>query len=182
MPRELLAPGDYRGKAMEAQVGEAGTGTPQVAVRFDFLDYDETNRVWYGYFTPSSMENTFKALRTAGWKGNDLEDLSDLFSDNDPPEVVLVVQHEPDQQGNMRDRIRFINSVGSSAGAMLKKKLEGKDLSDFAARMKGEILAFDQRQSGGARPATKSKAKGKNGKPKNAPAPAATTDDDPIPF
>lgn len=142
---EILAPGNYRGRSIEAAIGEAGTGTVQVAIRFAFLDFSEQSvtRVWYGYFTDAAQEGTIKAMRTAGWRGVDITDLSSLSADADPqpPEVILVVQHEPDQAGVMRDRIRWVNAA--TGGGMLKKKLEGEALTAFAAKMREAVKVYD---------------------------------------
>jgi hypothetical protein len=135
----ILEAGKYRAQAIEAALGETDTGKEQVAVRFRLLDADQ-EITWYGYFTDKTTESTFKALRTAGWKGQDLSDLTDLEA-ADAPEVTLVIEHEADQQGNMRAKVRWVNGTG---GLALKKALDPNKAKAFAARMKAQVLAFDQ--------------------------------------
>lgn len=136
----ILDAGKYRAQAIEAALGETDTGKEQVAVRFRLLDIEGQEITWYGYFTDKTTESTFKALRTAGWKGQDLSDLSDLEA-QDTPEVTLVIEHEADQQGNPRAKVRWVNGTG---GLALKKALDPNRAKTFAARMKAQLVAFDQ--------------------------------------
>jgi hypothetical protein len=146
MATSILPQGKYQAQAVEAALGETDTGKEQVAVRFKLLDPIEgcqDSITWYGYFTDKTLETTFKALRTAGWKGQDLSDLSDLESQS-TPEVVLVVEHEADQQNQVRAKVRWVNGTG---GMALKKALEPDKAKVFAAKMRGQLAAFDQRSS-----------------------------------
>jgi hypothetical protein len=149
----LLDAGTYRAKAVEGRLGETKTGKEQVAVQFQLLDADPVQTlVWYGYFTDKTTESTFKALRVAGWKGQDLSDLSDLTKET--PEVHLVVEHELGQDGVTRPRVRWVNSAG---GVGIKNAMAGDKAKAFAARMRGAIAKFDQVTKGAA-PAPKKKA------------------------
>ena len=134
----MLDAGTYRAQAIEAALGETDTGKEQVAVRFRFLDV-EGEITWYGYFTDKTLETTFKALRSAGWKGQDLMDLSDLCAPASTPEVYLVIEHE-EYEGKTRARVRWVNGAG---GIALKKALDPNKAKAFAARMKGQIAALD---------------------------------------
>jgi hypothetical protein len=146
----MLDAGIYRARAIEAALGETDTGKEQVAVRFELLDVEGQQITWYGYFTDKTLETTFKALRTAGWRGQDLSDLSDLCG-QDTPEVNLVVEHETDQQGKVRARVRWVNGTG---GLALKKALDANKAKAFAARMKGKLVAYD-RTAGSPKPPPK---------------------------
>ncbi|WP_242394826.1 hypothetical protein [Anaeromyxobacter oryzisoli] len=139
---QLIDEGTYRARALEGALGETSTGREQVAVRFALLDFEPRTITWYGYFTDATTESTFRALRTAGWRGQDLSDLSDL-SREDAPEVHLVVEHEVDPQGKFptRARVRWVNST---QGIGLKEQLAPDKAKAFAARMKGALLAFDR--------------------------------------
>jgi hypothetical protein len=165
----LIPQGKYRAQAIEAGLGETDTGKEQVAVRFKLLDPVEgcpDSITWYGYFTDKTLETTFKALRTAGWKGQDLSDLSELEAPT-APEVILVIEHEADQQNQVRARVRWVNGTG---GMALKKALDPAKAAAFASKMRGELAAFDQK-AGLQKPAPNAAPKGK----------AAPTGDD-IPF
>lgn len=138
---QILDAGTYRARAVEAALGFTGTGKEQVAVKFQLLDPGlvQSNITWYGYFTDGTIEGTFRALRSAGWKGQDLSDLSDLAG-AETPEVDLVIHHEADQKGVMRARVRWVNSVG---GVALKTALAPDRAKVFAAKMRGKLAAFD---------------------------------------
>jgi hypothetical protein len=168
----MLDAGTYRAQAIEAALGETDTNKEQIAVRFRLLDVEGQEITWYGYFTDKTLETTFKALRTAGWKGQDLSDLSDLCG-QDTPEVNLVVEHETYEnpqtgETKTRARVRWVNGTG---GLALKKALDPNKAKSFAARMKGKLAAFDL---GAGTP----KPPQRNG----AAHHAASPDDEPSPF
>lgn len=148
----MLDAGTYRAQAIEAALGETDSGKEQIAVRFRLLDVEGQEITWYGYFTDKTLETTFKALRTAGWKGQDLSDLSDLCG-GETPEVNLVVEHETYEnpqtgESKTRARVRWVNGTG---GLALKKALDPNKAKSFAARMKGKLATFD-RTSGTPKP------------------------------
>lgn len=135
----MIQQGIYRAKSVEGALGETKGGREQVAVKFRLLEVEGTI-TWYGYFTEKTTEGTIRSLRTAGWKGSDLTDLSDLTKE-DVPEVLLVVEHENDQQGNPRAKVRWVNNAN---GVGMKTTLAPDKAAAFAAKMKGTILAFDK--------------------------------------
>ena len=177
----MIEAGNHRARAVEAQLGETKAGKEQVAVRFELLDLGGQSITWYGYFTDKTTESTFKALRTAGWKGMDLSDLSDLSS-QETPEVTLVVEHEQEQDeygnatGKVRARVRWVNGQG---GLSLKSALAPDKAKSFAARMKGKLAAFD-RTNGAPKPAP-THANGSRPPAPDAP-PAGFQENDDIPF
>ncbi len=151
----LIEAGQYRARATNGVLGETKGGKEQVVVAFTLLDFPGQNMNWYGFFTEKTTEGTFRSLRTAGWKGSDLSDLSDL-SKEDAPEVVVVVEHEADQQGAVRARIRWVNGTN---GVGLKATLPPDKAKAFAARMKGKVVAFDRATGAPAQPAKTAPAK-----------------------
>jgi hypothetical protein len=118
---------------------ETSTGKEQVAVLFDFLDVPGKTLTWYGYWTEATWERTIETLRTCGWTGNEIDDLSELSGET--PEVFVVLDHEPDQNGAMRERIKWVNKTN---GLAMKKALDPARAKEFAARAKAQILMFDQ--------------------------------------
>jgi hypothetical protein len=153
----MLDAGTYRAKAVEAALGETDTGKEQVAVQFRLLDFEPQTITWYGYFTEKTTESTFRALRTAGWKGQDLMDLSDLCAPAETPEVHLVVEHETytNTAGETKTqaKVRWVNGTG---GLAIKKALDPNKAKAFAARMKGQFAAYDaQSKNGSPKPAAK---------------------------
>lgn len=127
-----------RARAINAAVGRAGTGTHQIAIEFEFLE-EPGGITYYGPLTDAAFEYTMKAIRSAGFQGDDLSDLSSLTGET--PEVVLVIGPE-EYNGKITRKVKFINSVG---GLALKDALQGDELTAFARRMKGKIGAFDRR-------------------------------------
>lgn len=144
-----------RAKAVNAAIGRAGTGTHQIAIEFEFLD-EQGGITYYGPLTDAAFEYTMKAVRTAGFTGDDFSDLTSL-SDGSAPEVMLVIGPE-EYNGKVTRKVKFINSLG---GLALKDALQGEELQAFARRMKGKIVLYDrtagtrrpsQRPSGGDAP------------------------------
>lgn len=136
----MLNEGNYRGRPVRAALGQTSTGKEQIAVEFDFVDPPGTRRTWYGFFTDATFDRTIDALRACGWAGTDL---TDFCGEQPPPgfdqEVELVVKHE-EYNGQVRDRIAFINGGG---GLALKAALDANQARAFAARLKGRIAAAD---------------------------------------
>ncbi len=135
-----------RARAINAAIGRAGTGTHQIAIEFEFLD-EQGGITYYGPLTDNALQYTMKAVRAAGFQGDDLSDLSSLSGET--PEVMLVIGPE-EYEGKVTRKVKFINSMG---GLALKDALQGDDLSSFAKRMKGKILACER--GSGQRPAPK---------------------------
>ena len=137
----MLEAGDYRARAAKAALGLSSNGNEQVGVEFELLDLPGQKITWYGSFaSDEAFDITVRGLRAAGFRGNDLADLSSL-NDGSAPEVILVVVHET-YQGKTRAKVKFINSTG---GLAMKNQLTPEQAEAFAKRMKGKFLAFDQR-------------------------------------
>lgn len=166
---QIIEAGTYRARALEGALGETSSGKEQVAVRFALLDLPQQTITWYGYFTDKTLESTFRALRTAGWRGQELSDLSDL-SREDAPEVHLVVEHETDDKGTTRARVRWVNGTG---GVGLKSQLPPDKAKAFSARMKGALAAFD-RSNG--RPAGQQAVAARPSQTNGRPVPASASE------
>lgn len=134
-------PGKYRAKAREWDLGETGTGKEQIGISFDLLDHPGETITYYGYFTDAALPYTVQNLRTCGWKGADLTDLTGL----DANEVQLVIEeedYESPETGEVRTslKVKFINSMG---GLALKTVLDPNAKKAFAAKMRAKILGLD---------------------------------------
>jgi hypothetical protein len=166
-----------RARAIGAAIGKASTGTHQIAIEFEFLDVTG-GITYYGPLTDAAFEYTMKAVRTAGFQGDDLSNLTSLTGET--PEVVLVIEDD-EYKGKTTRKVKFINSAG---GLALKDALQGDELAGFARQMKGKILAYD-RSAGTPAP----KAKPQQRRPADGPpmehleaqSGGAPSDDD-IPF
>ena len=165
----LIPPGTYRAKAVEAQLGETSGGAEQVAISFAVLTpgFEQHHLAYYGTFGEKALPITVKALRACGWQGLDLSDLSGI----DANEVSLVVEHE-EYQGVTRARVKWVNEGG---GALLKKQLDPQAARTFAQRMRGAIAAVD---TGTPKRPAAAPAQRTNGRP---PEPPPHTDAD-MPF
>lgn len=160
-----------RARAITAAIGKAGTGTHQIGIEFEFLD-EPGGITYYGALTDAAFEYTMKAIRTAGFTGDDLANLSSLSGET--PEVILVIDEE-EYEGKLRKKVKFINSMG---GLAMKDSLQGDDLASFAKRMKGKIVAYD-RSSGSAPQRQRQQPQGR-AHPSDSSEPSPFNDD--IPF
>ncbi len=150
----MIQPGTYEGRPLPGvQLGEASTGTIQVGIEFELYQTgaeNSTRMTWYGYFTDKSTERTIETLRLCGWTGDDFEDLSEIGLD-ESVRVSLVVREE-EYNGKSQTKIAFVNRPG---GVAMAAPLDGDKRKAFAARMKGQVLAYDQKAGKPAAPATK---------------------------
>lgn len=174
---EILEAGRYRAKAREWDLGKASTGTVQLGVSFDLLDRPGQSIAWYGFFTEAALKTTVKAMRSMGWQGSDPSECAASGGGLDANEVLLVVEHEQDQDGQLCARVRWVNSMG---GLGMKEQLQGQDLKAFGAQLRGKILALDPSrasQHAAAKPAPQRPAAQPQRRPEPPPA-----DDGDIPF
>lgn len=146
--------GNHLGKVVGFGFGFTKDGKEQVAVDFHLPETQETI-TWYGYFTDKSAPITFKALRTLGWTGDDLSDLSAIQD----AEAMLAIKHE-EYNGRVTPKVNWVNPVN---GPSLQNQMGPDALKAFAARMKPQVRAHD---------ASEGKPK-MNGKPPAQKAPAA---------
>lgn len=137
MTRELVTEGAWKVRGCGWALGTSSKGTEQVGVDLLILEGPSAGAhiTYYGYFTDLTFERTVESLRLLGWTGNDLDDLTGI----DRQEAIAVIEHEPDEQGEIRDRVRWINGPG---GVAMKDKMDPVAAKSFAARMKGKLLAL----------------------------------------
>jgi hypothetical protein len=146
--------GKYLAIATKGELGTTSTGKEQIAVTFDFVDAAHAGKsmTWFGYFTEKTEQRTFETLRTCGFKGTDLTDLSSLSGET--PTVELVVEAE-EYNGEWRPKVKWVNNIG---GGSLKSPLVGDQAKSFAARMAAKMKAFDATAGKSAAPAPKAPA------------------------
>ena len=142
---DLLSIGRHRARAAEWALGRSGTGKEQLAILFSLLDRPGEEITSYLFFTEATFDITVKSMRACGWRGADLSDLTGM----DANEVTLVIDHEEDQKGVMRARVRWINTTG---GLAMKATLDKDQARNFAAQMKGKILQHDRMAGQAAKP------------------------------
>jgi hypothetical protein len=128
----MIEPGRYDAKAIEAQLAQAGTGTPQVAVLFEIED--GRTITWFGFLTEKSFPYTLKALRILGFKGGDISKVES----QELGEASITVKHDT-YEGETRAKVEWVNEPGSSGPALTP--LENK--SAFAKAMAKKIAALE---------------------------------------
>jgi hypothetical protein len=150
----MIDEGAWKARAVEGALAYTSKGSDQIAIDFVIGEGPNTGEhiTWYGYFTEDTFERTIASLRHMGWGGADLSDLSGI----DTQDVRLVVAHEPDLNGELRARVKWVNAL---SGIAVKERMDVAATKTFAARMKGRILALAakqpaQRPSPGATAAT----------------------------
>lgn len=128
----MLLPGTYAAVATDHQWGKSKSDKTQIVIVFQILDGPQTGQyiTWYGYFSGKAAKITMKALRTCGWKGDDLAELGVLNQ-----RVSIVVEHE-EYEGKTHAKVQWINPPGG--GIALKNPLAPNDLRMFAAQMKAK--------------------------------------------
>ena len=131
--------GTHAARALTAVLSETKKGDPQVVVDFQLLDIEgqSPHIAWYGYFTDKTMDRTIETLRLCGWKGSDLNSLDGL-GDN---EVSIVLETE-EYEGKARQKVQWVNRAG---GLAMANPLSADQAKAFAAKMRGAVLAFDQK-------------------------------------
>jgi hypothetical protein len=144
----LIAEQTVKARPVEAALGRTNKGGEQVAIAFQLLEGpDEGKHVtWYGYFTEKTLDRTLESLEYCGWAGDDLSNLANLDR-----EVYLVIEHEQDQEGQLRARVRWINASG---GVALANRLNETEAAAFGQRMRGAVLARRQAKGQPSTPRT----------------------------
>ena len=152
-----LIAGKYRAKPTEAGLGftkgnEDGSNKKEVvAVRFEVTEGEFQGEwiTWYAYFTDKAVEYTMANLRTCGWTGDDLADLSSI---NGSADVVIVLVEE-EFNGETTLKVKYINDP-NGGGVMLNAPMDETARKSFAAKMRGAAVASRQ-----GKPASKASSK-----------------------
>ena len=145
----------YKARVTGHKFGQAKTGTDQIGVAFTLVGGDRDGERLIEYFplTEAAIEYTWEKLKNAGWDGQDAVALDGLGS----VDCSIVVEDEEGQDGKLYERVKFVNSEG----VVMKNEMGKTQLNDFAARMRGQLAAFQAKngivrngpKGGGARPA-----------------------------
>lgn len=186
--------GRYGGRVIDGLIGQGKKEEDvELVLTCEVKVGDQTARLAYrGYFTTEkAVETQFKALRAAGYTSTDMLPLYEegawAKAVPKPPEVEFVIEQEPDmeyaengelvqkldanQQPLMRARIKWINA-GGAIGVRTPLSVDKAKL--FAAKMKGQLAAFDAKN--------KTKSNGSHAQPPRGEEPPPPTDSDSPPF
>lgn len=169
----LIPEGTWACRGVSYALGYTSQDGEQVGVEImlqpdQHEDVDGRHITWYGQFSEKAEPFTLKTLRTLGWEGDDISDLSGIV---DGPVCEAVIAHEEDLQGEIRARVRFINALGAG-GVAMKSKMSEEQAKAFAERMRGRVLAMkgkapaaapkpNAKPAAPAKPAAKPKPKSK---------------------
>lgn len=138
----MIPKGTYRAVPVDACLGRTSTGKEQIALMFEIAmagDEPPYRIAWYGYFTDATFDRTIDSLRHIGWTGSDLSDFVNGLPEGASQEVEIVVDHEQDQAGEWKARVRWVNS---GRGIAVKERLDEASARSFGAAMKGRIAAL----------------------------------------
>lgn len=182
----MIPEGKYRARAISWDLGVASTGTQQIGAQFELLDEPNAGQrmTWFGFFTDKALASTVKALRAMGWQGSDPSELASSGGGLAANEVTITVEHETDQQGQPRARVRWVDAA---SGLAMAQPLAGDSLKAFGAQMRAKILALDPANAAKhaarpapapARPASQQRPAAQ---PQRRPEPPPVADED-VPF
>lgn len=167
----MLPPGTYRACAVSSAIGVSNTKlTPYVRVTLRVLEgpHEGHEIDWTAYVTDKTQERVVKDLRTLGYQGTNPEELHNRDEESAgqflPATVSIVVEHE-EWQGQVRERVKWINP----------DKRDASEASSIFASMKAAFVAHDQ---GAKKPAATAPARG-GALQRPAPPPE---DEDNLPF
>jgi hypothetical protein len=134
-----VANGTYRATAESADLSFTSSGKEMISVGFRLIDTG-ARLIWRGFFTEKTTERTFESLRACGWTGDDVSNVT--F----PPgnEVEIVVENET-YKDKTYPKIQWVNAI---RGASVQNAMDPLQAKSFAARMKGALVAFDQKNGG----------------------------------
>lgn len=130
---EIIEAGLYRARAEHAELGYTQTGKEQVIVRFRFVEAPHAGRLitYYGVITEKTEARVLRGIIHCGWDG-----ASEDFSGITRNVVALDIEIEPDQQGNMRNRVRWIHDAKA---ALARKPLDDGQRAAFFDRVRGRV-------------------------------------------
>jgi len=176
---------------MSIQWGPKTTNSPfQACLCFEILSgpYAGQQLSAWLYFGEKSYQRSLDALRACGFSGDDIDKFSNQRPEN---EVSIVVEHEVDDKGKTRAKVKWVNKPGTGNGFVFKERLPANDLRSFSARLKGKLKATPayegkkaERQPATA-PAESEEVGGWSGQDQGDPDPTAGTREpgaDDLPF
>lgn len=169
-------------RVIDARLGEAGTGNPQLGIQFQTDNAEVGTVTAYLFFSDATLERTEKALTDLGWApaANDW-DLETMLADRllIGVECSLVVAEE-EYNGRFGWKVKFINA----AGGMMKKTYDENEVASFAqkfrAKMRGQGVPVKE-PAPTRRPATPASRNVMPGPTTRAPSPRQAYTHDPVP-
>lgn len=147
--------GTYKARTLSGGLGYTSKGTEQVGIDFQITEgpHEGQHITWYGFFTDKTADRTIESLRICGWEGDDLCDLTGIEKN----EVELVIEAEDytdSRTGEIKtgSRVRWVNRIGGS-GFSMRDAMDATQAREFAARMRGRVVALRGNGQAPRRPA-----------------------------
>lgn len=131
----MISKGEFGAEVLGGTLTTAqGTGTEQVAVQFRIWEGPDEGSTISEYLalTDAALPYSIEKLRTCGWTGDDISDLSMIAGTR----VRLKIIHE-EYNGRSKARVKFINAWREP------KKLEAEAQRGIADRLRSKIAALD---------------------------------------
>jgi hypothetical protein len=147
----MFPTGTHRARPIDCALGMTGTNKEQIGVMFELVDDPSQRITWYGFFTDATFERTIESLRHLGWHGNEISDFHGGLPEGVSNEVDIVVEEEANQQGELRLKVRWINSGG---GVAVKTVLDDQQVRAFSARMKARVAGLQAKAGAAPAPRT----------------------------
>lgn len=133
----LVPAGRYNAKVVTHAITETLHGEPQAVIRFGFETKDGYRELtWFGSFKEKAAEHTLKALVNCGLKGANPAGELEIGK-----EVSIVVSIEKDQKGADRNKINWVNKLGTILNSM-----ESSEAKSKLDRFSGAVMALKQKE------------------------------------
>jgi hypothetical protein len=136
-----LTEGVFKAKPVSAILRKTSTGKDSCEIVLAFYDGSELSHVersaWV-YFSPVAFDRAIETLRTCGWTGDDLSDMSMISVDTSPD--VEAVLGEEEYEGKVRLKVKFINPWKDRTP---REPLSHDAARSFAELMKEKVRAAD---------------------------------------
>lgn len=171
---EKLPEGRYTGRAtgeIAFDVNDKGTESVLIPLQFTTPGWEDRGVTFIGYLTAAAAPYTFKKMRSMGWTGDSLTDMTGMGD----AEVAIEIRYE-EHEGKERMKVDVWPNGPRTIQA--KNEVKGRDLDALSKRLQGHILQSKQAMATkGAAP-----ARAWTPPPSNGDAPAPSNGVDPIPF
>ena len=131
----MIPIGKHTATVTGAFLSESSKGTPCVQIEFDASG--ETITAWL-YLSDAAFERSVKTLRDAFGFDDDFETLAQQLVEK---QCQIVVEEEADDKGNLRPRVKWINSLRSAPRPLSNAEVLTAKLSAKASRIAREVGA-----------------------------------------
>jgi hypothetical protein len=130
----MIAEGKYKGRCTGGRLGKTKDGAPKLTLDFEFeTDHGIIERLSRdNMLSGKSLDYTIQTLRTCGWQGYDLSNLSGI---TDNPVRVIVSHRE--WNGKWYAQIKSVFPLNG--------ELDSDEAAQIAADLRAEIIAAAKR-------------------------------------